>query len=111
MPPYESKPHPLNVPGDFYVEDNCCTSCGVPQSVAPTLFPIMDESFQHCYVSKQPSTEAELAQMLDAIRGAELACIRYRGPNLEIRVRIRTMAGADYYEVCDKLPDDEPLVP
>jgi hypothetical protein len=111
MWPDDIKPHPLNVPGDFYVEDNCCTACGVPQSVAPTLFPIMDASFEHCYVSKQPSSKAELEQMLTAMQNAELACIRYRGVNAEIRARIRALPGDGSIDLCDELPGDEPLVP
>ena len=34
----EHKPHPANVPGDFYVEDGCCTMCLVPFTEAPELF-------------------------------------------------------------------------
>ena len=33
-------PHAANVKGDFYVEENCCTMCGVPFVEAPELFGI-----------------------------------------------------------------------
>jgi len=28
------KPHRLNVIGDFYVADDCCTACDVPEAEA-----------------------------------------------------------------------------
>jgi hypothetical protein len=71
------KPHRLNVVGDFYVVDGCCTACGVPTVDAPTLFS-WDEA-DHCYVSRQPSNSEESTQMLTAMSHAELGCIRYRG--------------------------------
>lgn len=83
------QPHPQNAPGDFFVEDNCCLSCGVPQAVAPDLFPVMDDRFEHCYVRRQPSSELELGQMLDAIRGAEVGCIHYRGRDPEILAKVK----------------------
>ena len=48
---------------------------------AKDLFAVANEAggYQHCYVSKQPSTALELDQMIEAIKCAELACIRYRG--------------------------------
>jgi len=30
--------HPRNAPGEFYVEKDCCTLCGVPWTIAPELF-------------------------------------------------------------------------
>ena len=27
-----------NVAGDFYVEDGCCITCGVPTGIAPDIF-------------------------------------------------------------------------
>jgi len=40
MPKNLVKPRPyrLNVIGDFYVEEGCCTLYGVPESIAPDLF-------------------------------------------------------------------------
>jgi hypothetical protein len=71
------KPHRLNVVGDFYVENGCCTACGVPELEAPALF-AWDQEHQ-CYVSKQPSNPDEVRGMLNAIACADLRCIRYRG--------------------------------
>ncbi len=44
----ERMPFPKNVPGDFYVEDGCCTSCGMPTTEAPELFAYAPDG--HCYV-------------------------------------------------------------
>lgn len=74
-------PHPLNVPGDYYVQNQCCTMCNVPFVVAPQLFGEVDagDGGLHCFVKRQPETDAEHALMLEVIASAELACIRYRG--------------------------------
>ncbi len=97
------KPHPANVPGDFYVEDGCCTLCGVPQVLAPELFSVIDDKAEHCYVRKQPSTAAERRHMLDTIWGAELECIHYRGTERAVQTQLVTLGvGA----VCDSLPMD-----
>lgn len=83
------KAHRLNVVGDFYVVDECCTMCGVPTVEAPDLFGLespdgTEEKAEHCYVKKQPSTAAELGRMIAAIQVAELGCIRYRGDDQKI---------------------------
>ncbi len=79
------RPHPQNADGAFYVTDGCCTACGVPISSAPDLFAW--DSREHCFVRRQPSTPVETDQMLRAVRGAELDCIRYRGRDPDILER------------------------
>lgn len=99
------KPHPANVPGDFYVEDGCCTMCLVPFSFAPELFGECQDlkGYPHCFVKRQPETPVELTKMLDAIRCAELMCIRYRGSDRRIQLElVETNTGV----VCDNLPPD-----
>jgi ferredoxin len=83
------KPHRLNVIGDFYVADDCCTACGVPETEAPGLF-AYDKS-GHCYVARQPAQPTELDQMLNAIRAQELGCVRYRGADKAV---VRALAEA-----------------
>ncbi len=81
-----------NVPGDFYVEQGCCTLCGVPQAEAPTLFGGFDENWKvthdQCFVKKQPETKPEVAQMLTVIAAQDLSCIRYSGNDNKIKARI-----------------------
>lgn len=72
------KPHPDNAPGDFFVEDGCCTSCGVPMAEAPELFSWNETQ---CYVSRQPTRAAELGRMLRVLRQQDVYCIHYKGNN------------------------------
>jgi len=82
-------PNSNNVPGPFYVEDGCCTACGIPESAAPEHF-TYDESGQ-CYVRKQPCTLQKTDRMLQAMWGAELDCIRYRGHGSDVFQRLGPM--------------------
>lgn len=66
---------PRNVPGDFYVEKDCCTLCGVPWHIAPELFSYDDNG---CWVARQPVTEDERRKMLRVIDTQELGCVRSR---------------------------------
>lgn len=93
--------HKCNTPGDFYVEDGCCTQCAMPFEVAPNLFAWAEDN--HCYVQKQPQTPAELEQMIAAIEVADLSCIRYKGNQRVIQIRLIEMhAGGE----CDDLPPE-----
>lgn len=74
-------PHPKNVKGDFYVEDGCCTACDLPSEEAPDMFEYED---MHCYVCKQPTTDAEVIKILNAMEVQDLDCIQYKGRNKEI---------------------------
>ena len=68
--------HPRNAAGDFYVEHDCCTLCGVPWSIAPELF---DHNNAGCWVSRQPQLREEQARIIEVIATQELNCIRYGG--------------------------------
>lgn len=95
----KANPHPLNVGGDYYVEDGCCTSCDVPRTEAPELFAMTDDG--HCYVKRQPQSKHESDQMLTVIRCAELECIHYRGNDSAIISRLSAMGEMN---VCDTNP-------
>ena len=95
------KQHPLNAPGPFYVENECCTSCGVPEHIAPDLFGSDDDD--HCYVKRQPGSSRETTTMLRVIATQELSCVRYRGTDEAVVLRIAEMGEAG---ACDtRLPD------
>jgi hypothetical protein len=64
--------------GDFYVEDGCCTSCGIPEHFAPDLFE-PGSTGEQCYVKMQPTAPDEFSRMLEVFRTQEVGCIRYRG--------------------------------
>lgn len=105
----EHTPHPANVPGDFYVEDGCCTMCEVPFAEAPELFGTGQDSkgYLHCYVKRQPVSLTEHEQLLSAMRCAELKCIRYRGSDRLIQLRLIDRGAA---ELCDCLRPDIELI-
>ena len=64
---------PQNVPGRFYVTDDClnCESC---QATAPKNFRYCDDGMS--YVFKQPDTPEELEQCLEALSLCPLEAIR-----------------------------------
>ena len=84
------QPYPLNVAGDFYVEDGCCTDCGFPMVIAPSLFATTQDprGYTHCFVKRQPENPIELQAMIESVYCAELYCIRYQGTDREIQTRL-----------------------
>jgi 4Fe-4S single cluster protein len=98
--------HRKNVAGPFYVLNECCTACGVPTSIAPELFEF--DSTDHCYVKRQPASDAELEQALQVVRIQELDCIRYGGTDARI---LRRLAEAGDARLCDHpLPGVGPVL-
>lgn len=95
------KRYPLNVTGDFYVEDWCCTLCGVPASTAPGLFGGFNvdgtvlEGADHCWVRKQPASDQELDAMLNTMAAQELNCVRYDGSDASVIERLALLGEAD----------------
>lgn len=85
--------YPENVPGDWYVEKDCCIICAVPVTVAPRLFDwaVVEQTGEptHCFVARQPRGAAEEAQMVEAAWGAEVECIRYKGIEERVRAKLR----------------------
>ena len=86
------KPVPENVEGDFYVVDGCCTLCGVPDSEAPNNFGGYDKDGNvindQCFVKKQPNTDLELKQVINAMAAQDTLCIRYCGKDKDIQNEI-----------------------
>lgn len=76
------KRYPLNVEGDFYVEDEMCICCGAPEMEAPELMS-MDyaEEGLHCYFKKQPTNQEQVQQAINAITASCCAALRYSGNN------------------------------
>lgn len=91
------KPHAQNVPGDYYVEDGCCITCGVPLDIAPEFLRFCGEAGgnSHCYVHCQPKTAGEHALMATAMKAADVGCIRYRGSDALVRRRLGDMGLQD----------------
>lgn len=94
---------PTSAPGDFYVENECCISCGVPQIVAPDLIGWANDNRGVCYWKKQPETPEELHQAFAIFDGQEAGCHRYAGLNPEIQRRVG-------FENCDHAPAFQQVV-
>ena len=87
--------HPESAPGDFYVMNGDCMSCGAPQAVAPDLIG-RSAANDHCIWKKQPETPEELEQAFAAFHAACCDPYRYAGSDPEIMGRI--MAYSDQVE-------------
>ena len=73
----EIKKHPLNAPGKFYVDQDCCTFSGACVDTEPEHFK-MDEEYR-VYVIKQPSTPEEEMRCRRAMEGCPVAAIHDDG--------------------------------
>jgi ferredoxin len=64
---------PENVSGKFFV-DSQCIDCDLCRETAPSFFRRADEA-GHSYVFKQPQTEEEIAQCMEALEGCPVEAI------------------------------------
>ena len=90
---------PKSAFGDFYVEETCCMSCGVPQEIAPDLVGWTNEHLQQCCWLKQPQTKDELDRAIQIIHAQEIGCHRYSGSDPAILRRLPA-------EQCDQVRPD-----
>jgi hypothetical protein len=90
--------HPLNAPGDFYVEDGLCLACQAPEHEAPDLIGHCVDSY-HCYFKRQPVTPEET---LLAVRAVQVGCcgaVRYGGADRNILSRLGPSDDCDITEI------------
>ncbi len=81
----------------FYVEERCCVSCGVPQSIAPELVGWKDETeLLSCYWIRQPKKPDEVDRAIKILHSQEIGCHRYAGLD-------RTILKRAPAEQCDHL--------
>lgn len=64
---------PTNVGGKFYV-DQQCIDCDLCRETAPSFFTRHDEG-GYSFVMKQPTTEEEVAQCMEALEGCPVEAI------------------------------------
>ena len=64
---------PTNSPGRFYV-DRECIDCDLCRTVAPDHFERSDEG-GHSFVARQPQSEAEVAECLQALEDCPVEAI------------------------------------
>ncbi|MBP7141517.1 MAG: ferredoxin [Opitutaceae bacterium] len=62
-----------NVPGKFYV-DQQCIDCDLCRETAPGFFTRHDDG-GHSYVFKQPTTQEEIDQCIEALEGCPVEAI------------------------------------
>ncbi len=84
----------LNAPGDFYVEDGVCMTCMAPHQEAPQCMGF-DESRNHCFIRKQPSTDEEVDRAIRAVFSSCIGAIRYGGNDSKILRRLGEMGAWD----------------
>jgi ferredoxin len=77
MEPKEAERLPTNVPGKYYVTDEC-NGCAYCASVAPENFDF-DKSTNTYYVSKQPVDDAEEEVVEEATNDCPIDAIRVDG--------------------------------
>jgi hypothetical protein len=90
--------HALNAPGDFYVEDQACITCGAPEVEAPSLVCFSEGESTHCYFRKQPETMDEVEQAIRAMWASCVRALRYGGNDPGI---LRRLAELGLTEQCD----------
>ncbi len=65
--------YPDNVPGKFYVDDQCI-DCDLCRETAPDYF-ARNEDGGFSYVAKQPGSEEGTAQCMEALEGCPVEAI------------------------------------
>ena len=69
--------YPLNVPGKFYVDDQC-TDCDLCRECAPNNIR-RDDRYGQSYVYKQPETDEEVAAVMEGVEGCPTEAVRSDG--------------------------------
>src|SRR5207247_861312 len=100
--------YPLNVPGDFYVENGMCIACTAPEREAPELMshdPVAHAGY-HCYFQRQPETAQELDLAISAVNVGCCGAVRYGGRNASV---IRRLTALGILEACDCAADQDKI--
>jgi hypothetical protein len=79
--------HPESAPGDFYVKNDECFTCGAPHEVAPDLIGWAEDATS-CIWKKQPTTPEEFEQAISVMGAACCGLHRYGGSDPKIMSRI-----------------------
>ena len=72
---------PQNVPGRFYVDDQCL-DCDLCRETAPTVFR-RDDEMGVAYIYHQPETDEELSLTAEALRGCPCEAIYSDGDQFD----------------------------
>src|SRR4029079_18718410 len=96
------QPHPLNAPGDFYVENGMCIICRAPEHHAPDLMGFVEGKTGaecHCYFKRQPRSPEETQQAIRAIAASCCGALHYGGRDKAI---VKALAKVGRREACDQ---------
>lgn len=103
--------HPKNVPGPFYVENNCCIACDAPRTDAPDLMGADDGlGNYHCHFKKQPETPEEVERAVWACWVSCTKAVRYAGDDPAILNRLKELGSADSSDVLQEGRLEESVV-
>jgi hypothetical protein len=73
----------------------------MPSAVAPELFSYAPDG--HCYVSQQPTNAIEVRNMIEAFEVQDIGCIRYKGKNRVVQIKLVALGEGDQ---CDELDQE-----
>ena len=88
---------PRNAPGPFYVLENLCLSCGLPEDEAPDLLADLKETNGETYFVRQPVTPEEVERACSALDVCCVKALRYAGNDPAIIQRLQKWSA----ECCD----------
>lgn len=77
---------------EFYVEPECCMSCGVPEDIAPEIFVTGEKN---CAIRRQPCSQDEVNRTIRAMWSSEVDCVRYGGRDVQLLDRLARAGLAD----------------
>jgi hypothetical protein len=101
--------HPLNAPGDFYVESDLCFACTAPEHEAPDFVGHCEDgpANYHCYFKRQPSTPEETAQAIRAVRVGCCGAVRYGGRDPAIIAKLVELGSSDDCDMLEQLDEND----
>ena len=79
---------PLNAPGPFFTEKDCCIACRVPEAEAPDLM-AFDAEGGSCYFRRQPVTPDEVQRAINAVAVSCCDAVQYDGDDPAILAQLR----------------------
>jgi len=98
----DNKRYHENAEGDFYVIKDACTSCGAPEAEGKGLIEHSKKDISgQCYFKRQPVTDEEIENAINAIRVSCIEALRYGGKDEDI---LRKMYELGLRGLCDNTP-------
>jgi len=94
--------HPETAPGGFYVQNEVCITCGAPEVEGKGLIEhSTKDGHGSCYFKKQPETDEEVENAINAVMVSCIGALRYGGTDENI---LRKMFELGLSSMCDSKP-------